>query len=631
MSDDADEKVILKPVLRINGKPDSPPSKWSSRAGAYYAHGSQGLESKVIVEEDQPSRLRFTCRVTNAGSDPVSVGALVVGRLELSKEFDRVLLNGREMNSLSDLVTPGEKEWQASFVAGFTSQASGESLVVGFENPTEAFCWVTIHPLDGDKLVAELWCDREGIVLDAGETLELSPVLLIRGMDLWGGMRDYARCSADVAGAKVSSDIMTGWCSWYSYYGTESVEDILANARSFKAPDAKGEQTSLGKHIKVIQIDDGWNLPEPGAPRNWGDWHAGAKFPQGMKWIADEIRKEGYQPGLWLAPFSVEEPSNVFKEHPDWLVKDDNGSPKSFWGVYALDLTHPEALAFVRETFERVFNEWGYEYIKIDFLLHAIQPGRRHDPRMTTAQALRQGLKTIREVAGNRFILGCGCPMGPALGIVDGMRIGPDVSHRWYLPMNLAEWPVGNCSVYSGAVHTVWRHWMHGLWWQNDPDCILVYDEGTTGEKHEFRKIDNGVFATDPRMGLTDEEAAFWVRMIWLTGGMGMVGESLDNLTVQRRELMEKVLPLNDRMVRWINLYADSRVVGFQAETGPPLFGFFNLTDTTRSIIMPARSLGIEGSCTLKERLSGEVLRVSDGEVRFPEMPPRSGRIWQAS
>ncbi len=68
--------------------------------------------------------------------------------------------------------------------------------------------------------------------------------------------------------------------------------------------------------------------------------------------------------------------ASFFKNHPDLLVQSGE-APKIFWESYGLDLTNPKALEFVRETFHRVFHEWGFTYIKIDFLLHAVQPGTR--------------------------------------------------------------------------------------------------------------------------------------------------------------------------------------------------------------------------------------------------------------
>ncbi|MCC5875160.1 MAG: alpha-galactosidase [Candidatus Sumerlaeia bacterium] len=596
---------------------------WSEAGGKFSTKTTSGLSIIVASGELSDGRLRLSVIVTNSGDEPIPLHEMALFRLVIPGSLDRVLLNGREMNSRSDLCIAGKVALQSSCVAGYTNSTGTRAVVVGWEDPSGNFTWVNTEPAKDGSFVAHAMCDREGILLKPGEALEFPPILVHEGEDLWELMRTYALTSARACGAKPSSDIMTGWCSWYSYYGTESVGDILANVKALR-------DKGFGGDVKTIQIDDGWNLEKPGAPRVWGDWEAGAKFPQGMKWIADQIRSEGFLPGLWLAPFSVDPASNFFKDHPDLLVKGDDGNPRDFWGVYALDLTNPRALDFVRSTFERVFNEWGFAYIKIDFLLHAIQPGRRYDQSVTTAQALRNGLKAIREVAGDRFILGCGCPMGPALGIVDAMRIGPDVSHRWYIPMNLGEWPVGNCSVYSGAVHTVWRHWMHGTWWQNDPDCILVHDQSTEGEKHEFQKIDNGAFATEPSYGLTNEEAGFWVRLIWMSGSMGMVGENPDYLNESRLALLRKAFPIHGKSVRWMGGFEDPRVARLvMVEDGKPtMIGLFNLTDSTQSPTVNSLD-GMEMSARLVEWLTGEEVMMTPSAPQFPDLPPRSGRIWK--
>ena len=45
-----------------------------------------------------------------------------------------------------------------------------------------------------------------------------------------------------------------------------------------------------------------------------------------MKFIADEIKAAGYQSGIWLLPLSARKKSDdIFKNHPDWLVKDEKG------------------------------------------------------------------------------------------------------------------------------------------------------------------------------------------------------------------------------------------------------------------------------------------------------------------
>ncbi len=87
--------------------------------------------------------------------------------------------------------------------------------------------------------------------------------------------------------------------------------------------------------IEIFQIDDGYQ-------REVGDWlEISDKFPQGMKYIAENIKTHGYKAGLWLAPFVCAKKSNIYKNHYDWIAKDEKGKPikagfTPLWGGFFL-------------------------------------------------------------------------------------------------------------------------------------------------------------------------------------------------------------------------------------------------------------------------------------------------------
>jgi alpha-galactosidase len=206
------------------------------------------------------------------------------------------------------------------------------------------------------------------------------------------------------------------WCSWYSHY---THIDQLSLAR-----DLEGLR---GLPFEVFQIDDGWQ-------RDIGDWEPNAKFPAGMDGFAREIRGAGFRPGLWLAPLIVLPTSRLYKEHRDWLLRDKHGKPVSAghnWAkpVYALDPSLPAVLEWLAALMKKV-RGWGYDYVKLDFLYAGALPGDHHaeTPRET---ALRLALQTIRENLGEAYLLACGAPILPAIGLCDGIRIGPDVAEQW--------------------------------------------------------------------------------------------------------------------------------------------------------------------------------------------------------
>ncbi|MBU0595851.1 alanine--tRNA ligase, partial [Candidatus Bipolaricaulota bacterium] len=85
-------------------------------------------------------------------------------------------------------------------------------------------------------------------------------------------------------------------------------------------------------------------------------------------------------------------------------------------------------------------------------------------------------VRQIREAAGDDvYILGCGCPLGPAIGLVDAMRVSQDVDIRWKIPVmdtvqGVPTGPgAGNCLKNNLA-----RALMHGRLWANDPDCVVL-------------------------------------------------------------------------------------------------------------------------------------------------------------
>lgn len=593
--------------------------------------------------------LTVTLTLTNLTDRPLTldqVGVFSCGRVVTpagTPPLDRALCEGRSMTDYSGLRLPGNETFVAEGgVAGFTPKEGGAALVVGFGAFAECFAEVAFGLGSGGVTDLEARCLWENTPLAPEETRSLPPLLLGAGpVGMAALMNEYAAMvAAAMGGAPPRSRAVpaeTGWCSWYHYYGTETEADILDNVRTLAATPA------LRERLRVVQIDDGWNLPHPGHPRVWGDWQAGAKFPRGMRAVADDIRAGGFAPGLWLAPFSVDPASRLRRDHPDWLVRDAaTGEPADFWGVHALDLSHPGAQNFVSDTFRRVFDDWGFEYVKIDFLTHAVQPGLRHDPTITTAAAYRRGLSLIREVAGDRFVLCCGAPLGPSVGLCDGMRIGYDVSSRWDVPMNLASWPVGNCSIRAAAAQTLWRQWMHNHWWQNDPDCLVVRDSGTDPEKAMFAELFGGAFASSPPYGLSDEEAALWARLVWMTGGMGLISENVAEVMAGRPDraaLMERALAPNPFPARWVDHYTHPDLCLLRGETsdGTPLLGIFNLSDhPADEVLVSPRALRLAAfspgrTCRLREIWTGEGgTAVPAGDrLRFPPLPARAGRIWE--
>lgn len=118
--------------------------------------------------------------------------------------------------------------------------------------------------------------------------------------------------------------------------------------------------------VERFVLDDGWFRGRPDDRSGLGDWYVDeAKWPHGVKELADAVRGYGMQFGLWFEPEMVNPDSDVARAHPDWLLGNRHEMPRWRHQV-ALDLTHPEVFAYLLERIDDAVNSIGVDYVKWD-------------------------------------------------------------------------------------------------------------------------------------------------------------------------------------------------------------------------------------------------------------------------
>lgn len=283
--------------------------------------------------------------------------------------------------------------------------------------------------------------------------------------------------------AKKRIDRLTGYTSWYNYFQKIDENIILR--------DLKGLSRAR-ESVNIFQIDDGY---EPFV----GDWldYNGRDFPNGMKTIADAVHREGYLAGIWLAPFNVQRgKSRILKEHPDWLIRNPDGKPQlgcvAWGGAYTLDIYNSEVREHLKKVFDTVLNDWGYDMVKLDFLYSQCRTPRNNKTRGTI---MCEAMDFLRECVGDKIILGCGVPLGPAFGVVDACRISCDVDlsygGKFYNSMSINnELP----SAQNAINNSMFRRHLNGRAFLNDPDVFFLRDHNLTftwEQKLLLAKINN--------------------------------------------------------------------------------------------------------------------------------------------
>jgi alpha-galactosidase len=292
------------------------------------------------------------------------------------------------------------------------------------------------------------------------------------------------------------ADPPTVWCSWYRYFEQVTAADVEENLTAI-------DEQELA--VDVVQVDDGWSS-------GLGEGLRAATRFGDLPRLADAVRSSGRRFGLWLAPFLVGADTTVARQHPDWLV----GPAGHNWGqdLVGLDLTHNGVQAMLRDVLGSL-TALGADYLKLDFLYAGAVPGGRHTGADPVA-AYREGLALVREIVGpDVYLVGCGAPLLPSVGLVDAMRVSPDTFH---------EGGEDGSTGLRGLMPLAARAWQQGRFWTNDPDCVVARPTYSQRERWAAAARDlGGLRSFSDRVGELDDWGMDTVRALLAGGGTANV------------------------------------------------------------------------------------------------------------
>ena len=335
------------------------------------------------------------------------------------------------------------------------------------------------------------------------------------GLDLifLKGSEDYVfdRWFACMGVQAMQAQPRVGYTSWYNCYQNISEAQLLLDLEGMNDLPVKPD---------IFQIDDGFET-------HVGDWLSvdEKKFPRGLSPIARAIREEGYQAGIWLAPFVCEADSVLMEAHPDWLQY-KNCKPvftgANWSGGYALDPYNEEVRDYIRQSIGH-YKGMGFTLFKLDFL---------------------------REVCGDAQILACGVPLASAFGKVEYCRIGPDMSLNYNDKLFMRLFHNERPSTMHTQRNTLYRRQLNGRAFLSDPDVFLLRDENTslTAAQKETLAVVNALygsvlFGSDNLADYNEEKKEFFAELCRLQKAGNVKTEVK---TLGKRHLIEVSYQLDD-------------------------------------------------------------------------------------
>ncbi|MHC1591483.1 MAG: alpha-galactosidase, partial [Candidatus Helarchaeales archaeon] len=548
-----------------------------------------------VFEKDKTTKLRISRLILNSNPDEKRKKGLIIGEMFLAI-YDKTL---------------------------------NSTLICGFVTLKDQFCQIMLKTNKKQKSLEFLSARSQAdeILVEPGEIISSEKLGLFFDPDKneIELLTDYFNLVALENDAKTWPSIPKGWCSWYHYYQNISEQETIKNLEfiSAHADDIP---------VDFFQLDDGYQIRA-------GEWEANPKFPSGLASLASRINEHGYIAGIWTAPFFVSNKSKLIKQHPEWFLKDsrdklivaglegfENTKYRYLYALtscsYALDCTHPEALQFLKNLFVKL-KEWGFRYFKIDFLYAAALEAKRNNPKLTRAQAYRKGLETIRSAVGDdSFILGCGAPLGPAIGIVNGMRVSTDTAPSWnplIRKLGIALLGLDNLPSVVSAMHNdILLSMMHEKLWINDPDCLMIRDHDTS---------------------LTEEEVRTQISIIGLTNGIYMLSDDFSHVSAARISLIKKFAPLPIKMNPAVPLdLFDSTpskppsLFGTRIETSFDtwwIIAVINWEDRPKDIELKFNKLGLSQDTRyhVHEFWSDKYLGIHENQITLEKIPKHACRL----
>ncbi|MGA9389163.1 MAG: PKD domain-containing protein, partial [Candidatus Sulfotelmatobacter sp.] len=335
------------------------------------------------------------------------------------------------------------------------------------------------------------------VPLPAGESLHSERVMFAAGTDYHFQLETYGAVIRELHHSRISADNLLGWWSWTAFYTKITEGAALTNAQW------------LSEHLKALGYDYfHFDLGYAYARSEYTTPNA-SQFPRGMWDLTHRICRLGLKVGVWTAPFEVGERAWIYEHHKEWLLHNAHGDPISIGKaeevegerLFVLDVTHPDAQEYLRQTYRTLVREWGARYIKLDFMDNTAIEAFYHRPNTTALEAQRIGLEIIRKAVGDDVLLDKdGSPMLNPVGLVDEGRLSQDTGHAFLRSK-------------EAAPGIAARYYMHRKFFVADPDAFTV-----SRQLLEERTI---------QAPLTLDEAQVSITLAAVSGGMFEIGDDL--------------------------------------------------------------------------------------------------------
>lgn len=147
--------------------------------------------------------------------------------------------------------------------------------------------------------------------------------------------------------------VLNCWESFYFDFDEKSIFSLIEKAK--------------GTGIDTFVLDDGWFGKRNGEKSGLGDWRVNReKLSGGLKPVIDKCRECGMKFGIWIEPEMVSEDSDLYRAHPDWIIRKSGVKPCKGRFQFVLDYSNPQVIKYIKGEIYSLLKENDISYVKWD-------------------------------------------------------------------------------------------------------------------------------------------------------------------------------------------------------------------------------------------------------------------------
>lgn len=327
----------------------------------------------ILAEEDIITR---SAVIRNTGEGKVFIKKAAGACLDfLTGDFDIIKFYGRHtMERNMERMHAGHGTISFGSRRGTSSHQYNPAVILADRNTTEDYgnCYGMLFVYSGNflcelekdqfsqtRLLMGLNEDGFSYPVGAGEEFTVPEVILSYSHDGFAKLsHSYHYC--------IRNHVCRG-----SY--ADAVRPVLINSWETAYFDFNGDtivnlaKEAAGLGIDMVVMDDGWFGMRNDDNSSLGDWYVNEeKLGCTLSELIDKINCLGVQFGIWIEPEMVNEDSNLYKKHPDWIIKIEKRKPVRARNQLLLDFSKEEVRNHIFTQICDVLDQGNIQYVKWD-------------------------------------------------------------------------------------------------------------------------------------------------------------------------------------------------------------------------------------------------------------------------